>query len=84
MEQGTKRRGRPPKKIVDAGMTKSTKYPLNPDPNMNFIRSIVSLTLMEDSKPFVDLGDINTQYAHRYGACRNALRMIAEELGVQI
>ena len=83
MEQGTKRRGRPPKQQPIAG-GKSTKYPLNPDPNMNFIRSIVSLTLMEDSKPFVDLGDINTQYAHRYGACRNALRMIAEELGVQI
>ena len=83
MEQKRKP-GRPPKNPVDPNMVKSRKYPLNPDPNLNFIRSIVSLTLMEDNKPFVDLGDIETQYAHRYGACRNALRTIAEELGVQI
>ena len=83
MEQKRKP-GRPPKNPVDPNMVKSRKYPMNPDPNLNFIRAIVVRTLEEDNKPFVDLGDINTQYAQKYGAVRNALRTIAEELGVTV
>ena len=86
-----KRRGRKPKPRIDEPQVtcfdledeKAARKALrNKKPDIDFIRSVVLLTLKEDNEMVVDHSGL--QYAHRYGSCRNALRVIADELGVII
>ena len=83
MEQGTKRRGRPPKQQPIAGV-KSTKYPRNPDPDMNEIIRLVVDALNYANAP-IDAEDfLGAQYSNRFGYCKHALESIAKELGVSV
>lgn len=62
-------------------MSDKQKYPFNPDPNMERIRSIVSYTLDKMEEPMKDKAD-GAEWASRYGAVHHTLKIVAEELGI--
>lgn len=62
-------------------MSDKQKYPINPDPDMNRIRSIVSYTITKMAEPMKDKSD-GAEWAGRYGAVYNTLKIVAEELGI--
>ena len=66
---------------VNPYMMKSDKYPMNPDPDIGRIRSIVSYTLMKMREPMYGTGD-GGEYARRYGQCLKTIEIVAEELGI--
>ena len=62
-------------------MSDKQKYPINPDPDIRRIRSIVEHTLAKMHEPMY--GTMNGgDYAGRYGMCLKTLEIVAEELGI--
>lgn len=62
-------------------MSDKQKYPINPDPDIQRIRSIVEHTLAKMHEPMY--GTMNGgDYAGRYGMCLKTLEIVAEELGI--
>lgn len=68
--------------MVDPNMGKLKKYPMNPDPSIQRIRTLVTIALEETAKPF-DKSD-GAAWARLEGSCEYALKEIAKELGVTV
>lgn len=61
---------------------KAPKYPMNPTPNMQRIRTLVMDAIKYANAP-IEGGDfLGAAYSNRFGYCKHALESIAEELGV--
>ena len=62
----------------------SQKYPRNPDPDLIRIINLVKDAIKHDKEPIGANDYLGATYAERYGYYRHTMKLIAEELGVQI
>lgn len=68
---------------IEERVTAAKKYPRNPDPDLTRTINLVKDAIQHDKEPIGANDYLGAAYAERYGYYRHAMKLIAEELGVQ-